>query len=227
SPWNDRGRRKFEFEGTRLGRFTRMEQAIIELGPHLVKVRGVDGYWQGQLATSQVPREVGLGILAKVDRKDKNERIRVARFLIQAEWYPEARAELDQIARDFPDDHDLLERVAGARASVSQLEAVQVKATIERLRAAQQFRQASALVKSFPAKDVAADLLAQVREGERTQEAQAEADRALADDLRSLAGRLPTAEKRAWEKPLSEVLRALKEAPDAVRDRFVAWQKAK
>src|SRR5262245_41732185 len=80
-PWNDRGRRAFAYEGSRAGRVTRMEQAINEMGPHLVKVRGVDGYWVGQLATSQVPREVVLGILAKVDRHDQNERIRVARSL--------------------------------------------------------------------------------------------------------------------------------------------------
>ena len=62
-----------------------MEQAINEIGPYMVRIRGVDGYWQGQLATSQVPREVILGILAKVNQKDSKERIRVARFLIQAE----------------------------------------------------------------------------------------------------------------------------------------------
>src|SRR4051794_2052856 len=69
-PWNDRGRRAFAYEGSRQGRLVRMEQAIIELGPHMAKVRGVDGFWTGQVATSQIPREVVLGILAKVDRRD-------------------------------------------------------------------------------------------------------------------------------------------------------------
>src|SRR5262249_30254456 len=31
----------------------------------------------------------------------------------------------------------------------------------------------------------------------------------------------------SWQKRLLEVLKALEEAPDAVRDRFAAWQKAK
>src|SRR5262249_2602928 len=88
--WNDRGRRMFNYEGARLGKKIRMEQAINELDPHMVAIRGVDGFWRGQLATSQVPREIVLGILAKVEQKDKNERVRVARFLIQAEWYAEA-----------------------------------------------------------------------------------------------------------------------------------------
>ncbi|MCA1686043.1 MAG: alpha/beta hydrolase [Planctomycetia bacterium] len=168
SPWNDRGRRAFAYEGSRPGKVVRMEQAINEMGPYLVKVRGVDGYWQSQLATTQVPRDVILGILAKVEQKDRNERIRVARFLIQAEWYPEARAELDRILKDFPGDADLAERVAAARASVLQLEAVQTRAAIDRCRLAQQPREASALLKSFPSRDVAADLDTQVRELRRT-----------------------------------------------------------
>ena len=162
------------------------------MGPHLVKIRGVDGFWQGQLATSQVPREVILAILAKVEQTDKNERLRVARFLIQAEWYAEARAELDRIAQGLPRRRRPARRVPTARASVVQLEAVQLKAEIDRCRRAQQPARRAALLKTFPTKDVSADLLVQVREQlQRNDEAQAAADKALADDLRALAERLP------------------------------------
>jgi len=226
-PWNDRGRRSFAFEGARPGLITRMEQAINELGPYMVKLRGVDGFWQGQLATSQVPREVVLAILAKVDPKEQNERIRVARFLIQAEWYAEARATLDAITKDFPDDAGLRERVAGARASVVQSEATQTRAAIDRARRAQQFREVAGLLKTFPKDGVAADLALEVEDLRRRDDAQAAADKALADDLNALADRLPTAAKPAWRRPLLEVLRDLKEAPDAVRDRLDAWRKAR
>jgi predicted esterase len=226
-PWNDRGRRVFAYEGSRLGKFIKMEQAINELGPHLVKIRGVDGYWQGQLATDQVPRDVVLAILAKVDRKDMNERIRVARFLIQAEWYAESRAELDQIVKDFPGDADLKDRVAAARASVVQLEAARTKATIDRDRAIGQPRKAAALIKTFPSKDVAAELVAQVRELERVVDAQTATDNALAGELMALSRKLSKEQTKAWEKPVEEVLKAIQDAPDAVRDRYVAWQKAR
>jgi len=226
APWNDRGRRSFEYEGSRVGKPVRMEQAINEMGPHLVKIRGVDGFWQSQIATSQVPREVVLGILGKVERGDKNERVRVARFLIQAEWYDEARAELDRILKDFPDDADLRDRVGAARASVVQLEAAKTKADIDRGRVANRPREASALLKTFPMKDVSAELESQVRELRRADEAQAAADKALADDLVTLSGRLSGSVRAAWKKPITEVLEVLKEAPDAVRGRFVAWQKA-
>jgi len=224
--WNEKGRRPFAYEGSRPGKVFRMEQAINEMGPYLVKIRGVDGFWQGQLATNQVPREVVMGILARVDQKDRNERIRVARFLIQAGWFAEARNELGRILKDFPDDADLRDRVGAARASVSQLAAVQVKVAIDRCRLARQPREAASLVKTFPFKDVNAELDAQVRELGRTDGAQAVSDKYLADDLKALAARLPTHAQADWKAPLLEVLGALREAPEAVRDRFNGWQKA-
>ena len=187
-PWNDRGRRSFEFVGSRLNKTTRMEQAINELGPRLVKLRGVDGYWVSQLDTSQVPREVVLGTLAKVDQQDKNERVRVARFLIQAGWYAEARAELDRILKTFRDDPDLRERVALARASVGALEAAQIKTDIDRLKLARQPREAAALLHGFPTKDVALDLETLVHERQRFEDAQFAADKSVADALSALHG---------------------------------------
>lgn len=251
-PWNDRGRRSFEYVGARLNKTIRMEQAINEMGPFLVKIRGVDGYWSSQLATSRVPRPIVLGLLAKVDRQDKEERTRVARFLIQAGWYAEARAELDRLLKNFHDDPDLRERVSLALASLGQLEAVQIKADVDRLQSSRQPREAAAILKGFPSKDVALDLDAQVRERQRFEDARRAADRALADELSALHARLfpepvpkKDGEKRdtklekeskaapsprapvLWEAERNEVLKALRDAPDAVRDRLVAWQKTK
>lgn len=226
-PWNDRGRRTFAFEGSRAGKVVRMEQAINELGPYLVKIRGVDGFWLSTLATSQVPREVVLGMLAKVDQHDKNERIRVARFLIQSGWYTESRAELDRILSDFRDDADLKERVTLAKSSLGQLEATQARSDIDRLRASRQPREAAARLKTFPTKDVAPDLETQIRELQRLEESQAAADKALGDDLKAAAGTLNKNQQSQIKAPLLEALKALGEAPDAVRDRFLAWQKAR
>lgn len=226
-PWNDRGRRLFDYVGARLGRSNRMEQAINELGPRVVRFRGVDGYWQGVLATDQVPRDVVLAILGKVDRKDVNERTRVVRFLIQAEWYAEALAELDQIGRDFPDDADLKERLVTARASVVQLQAQRTRSTIDRARAVGQPRLAAGLIESFPTRDVSAELVAQVRELGRSVAAQTTADKTLANDLDALSTSLGGDRSKDWSTPVLEVLAALRDAPDAVRDRFAAWQKAR
>ena len=60
-PWDDRGRRSFRYLGSRSNKPISMEQAIIEIGPHIVKFRGVDGFWVGVVETNQVPRPVGDG----------------------------------------------------------------------------------------------------------------------------------------------------------------------
>lgn len=222
-PWNDRGRRMFEYLGANLRKPVRMEQAINELGPHITKVRGVDGFWQGQLDTQALPREIVLGLLARVERTNISERRRVYAFLVQAEWYAAARAELDRLVADFP---DIRESVDNARAALDVLEAAQRRAEIETRRKARQFRAVEHRLRTFPEKGVDAVLLADVREQLRQDEAQAAADTALAAGLRQLAERLPESSAKEWSKPLVEVLRALKEAPDAVRDRLIAWQKA-
>lgn len=226
-PWNDKGRRMFRYVGSRVDRTTTMEQAIYVLGPHLSKIRGIDGFWVGQVATDQIPRDVVLAILARVERDNQKERLRVARLLIEAGWYKEARAELDAIRAQFADDQDLRARVEGARQSIAQLEGVGFKAAIDQARSAQQWALAASKLKSFPEQDVDGGLVAQVQEMERADQAQAAADRMVSEDLRAAADLLPRESAKIWEKRILEALKALKDAPDAVRDRFIAFQKAK
>ncbi len=82
-------------------------------------------------------------------------------------------------------------------------------------------------MKTFQDKDINTALQVDVREIERRDQQQQAADKALAVDLRRLAGRLTPAARAPWQKPLVEVLKAIDEAPDAVRERFTAWQQAK
>lgn len=228
TPWNDKGRRQFEYRSARSSKPVSMEQAIYELGPYKVRFRGVDGFWQdGRLSTKQIPREIVLSILAKVERTNLNERRRVASFLIQAEWYGEAKQALDDLLRDFPDDASLRDTIGNARTVVAQLESSQIKAELDVRRKAQQYGEVLKQLKTFPTKDVAADVLVDVRDQLRRDEAQAAADEALAKEFRALSDRIPEDAKKTWKKPVSEMLLALAEAPDAVRDRFVAWQKVK
>ena len=68
-PWNDRGRRSFRYSARTSKRPIRMEQAIIEIGPHIVKFRGVDGFWVGQVETNQVPRKVVMACWGESSRR--------------------------------------------------------------------------------------------------------------------------------------------------------------
>jgi pimeloyl-ACP methyl ester carboxylesterase len=225
-PWNDRGRRSFRYVGSRSSRPVDMEQAIIELGPHLARYRGVNGFWLGQVATSQVPRDVIMSILSRVEQKNQSERERVVRFLMDASWYSEARQELDRIIKDFPDDN-LKERAAGARAFIIQAEANQRRAEVDVRRRALQFQAATKLLKSFTEKEIGAELLIEVRDQVRRIDEQQVVDQAQITDLRKLEGTLSSADRGNWKKRVAEVVQSIEQAPEAVRERFLAWRKAR
>ncbi|HKM56113.1 MAG TPA: alpha/beta hydrolase [Isosphaeraceae bacterium] len=225
-PWNDKGRRSFRYVGSNPNRPVLMEQALIEIGPHMVKYRGVDGFWLGQLATSQVPRAVIAGLLGHVEQNDQAERERAVRFLMDAGWYTEARAELDRLIHDFPRT-DLAERAAGARGFIIQAAATYRRPEVDQCRRALQFLAASSLLKSFNEKEIGTELWIEVRDLMRRDDDLRAGDTALATELRKLEGKLPAATRGTWKKRAAEVAKALDEAPDAVRDRFGAWRKAR
>jgi dienelactone hydrolase len=223
TPWDELGRRKFRYVGTTSGKATEMTQAIIQISPKAVKVRGVDGFWVGQLDLRTVPKGVILGLLSKVQQDNQNERLRVGRFLIQAEWFPEARAELDRIARDFP---EMEETVATVKGMVRESEARQRWAEITTRRAAGQPRAVLDLLKRFPLDGAPAEILTEHREALRQAEAEVADDRALAEQVRKTADALEPDARRGIEARLLEILRTLAEAPDAVRDRLEPFRKA-
>src|SRR5262249_40487148 len=225
-PWDDRGRRDFRYLGSKSNRTLRMEQAIIEIGPHIVRDRGIDGFWVGLVATSQIPHSVIMSLVGRVDQQNAEERERVVRFLIDAGWYPEARHELDRLIQDFPKT-ELSERAASARVFITQAEATQRRSEVELRRRSQQYQAVARLLKTFQDKDIGTELQVEAREIERRDQQQQAADEALAVDLRRLSSRLTPEARGPWQKALVEILKAIDEAPDAVRDRFTAWQKAK
>ena len=191
-----------------------------------VKYRGVDGFWLGVEETNQVPRPVMMSLLGRVHPKNAGERERVVRFLMDAGWYPEAKEELDRLSKDFPQS-DLSERAAARRGFIVQAEASHRRAEIDVRRKSQQYRAVSRLLKTFGDKAIGTEIQVEIREIERHEAQQQAADKALATELRQLSGRLSNDARAPWQKRLVEVLKAIDEAPDAVRGRFAAWQKAK
>src|SRR5262249_55937098 len=141
-------------------------------------------------------------------------------------WHEEAREELDRVIQDFPGT-ELSQRAAGAKVFIIQAAATQRRSELDLRRKAQQYEAVARLLKTFQDKDIGTELQVEVREIERRDAQQQAADKALGVDLRRLAGRLTPAERVPWQKALVEVLKSIDEAPDAVRDRFTAWQKAK
>ncbi len=223
-PWNERGRRSFEYY-SRPNKPVRMEQAIIEIGPHIARFRGVDGFWVGQVEINQVPRDSVMHLLARVEQKNPEERERVVRFLMDVGWRKEAKQELDRLVKDFPSP-ELKERAAVAGGYLQQLDADKRRSEIDVSRKAQQYHRVAELLKSFNEKGTPTQLLVEVREIERHDLQQQAADTAMASDLRKLVDQLPSGTRVAWKERVAEVLKAIEQAPDAVRDRLAAWRKA-
>jgi dienelactone hydrolase len=224
-PWNDRGRRAFKYVGSKSSRPVSMEQAIIEIGPHKVRFRGVDGFWVAELDTLQVPRAVVTSLLSRVEQKNQSERERVVRFLMDAGWYPEAKQELDRMHHDFPNS-DLSERAAGARVFMVQAEATARRGEIEVRRKAQQYRRVSSLLKTFTEKEIGTELLVEIRDLIRHEDEQRASDLALVNDLKKLESKLSAADRGVWKKRITEAVKAIEQVPDIVRDRFTSWRKA-
>jgi pimeloyl-ACP methyl ester carboxylesterase len=225
-PWNEKGRRSFRYFGSNPERPIRMQQAIIELSAHVVKFRGIDGFWLGQIQTDQIPRQVVLGLLARANQKLVAERESVIQYLLEVGWYAEAKAELDRLVRDFP-RAELKERAENARLFIIRAEAMQRRSDLDRCARALQFHRVAELLKSFKAKEIGTDLQVEVREIERNYDREHAADATLATELRRLAGGLSAQARGFWKHPLVEVLKSIEDAPEAVRDRFAAYRKAK
>lgn len=225
APWDDKGRRQFRYIG-RANRAITMEQAINEIGPHVVRYRGVDGFWHGETAVSQVPRPVMMSLLRRVEKTNQDERERVVRYLMGVGWYAEAREELDRLIKEFPAT-DLSERAATARSFIIQAEANQRRAEVDVRRRALQPEAARALLKTFEDKEIGTDIQVEVRDVMRRDDDQRAADDELANDLRKLELKLAPKVHADWKERLAEVHKAFDEAPDAIRGRFAAWRKAR
>jgi len=225
-PWNEKGRRPFRYIGSKSNRPVAMEQAINEIGPYVVRYRGVDGFWHGEAAVSQIPKAVMLSLLHRVEQKNQDERERVVRYLMGAGWHAEARAELDRLIKEFPAS-DLAERAASARTFIIQAEATQRRVEVDVRRQSQQPEAAAELLKTFTDKEIGTEVQVEVRDVIRRDADQRAADAELENDLRKLELKLAPKVHDHWKARLAEVHEALAEAPEAVRDRFAAWRKAR
>ena len=82
-------------------RWTSVEGILTER-PNLLDMR---------IATSSIPREVLKQVIDQhLDRTNPDDRLRVVRLFLQAERYDDAKQELDEVLRDFPDLAELAQQ---------------------------------------------------------------------------------------------------------------------
>ena len=102
-PFDDFGRRAVELVDER-GQRRQVVQAIDELYPEHARLRGLDRGWRTDVPTSTIPTETLVAILHRTtDLSDGGDRLKIARFLIQADRFAAALTELDEVAAAFPD----------------------------------------------------------------------------------------------------------------------------
>ncbi len=79
-------------------------QGMTEITPEHIKLTGLSHHWDYGIATKSVPPQSVETILRKraIEPENSTSRLSLVRFFIQAEYYPQAFAELAAIARDFP-----------------------------------------------------------------------------------------------------------------------------
>lgn len=113
STWDEFGRRTFRYGSARNPEKTyELTQALIEIGPKASKYRGIETYWSGQIDNSLMPRNVVEGLLNRIPKEEKEERLRVVRFYLQAEWYEESLRAIAALKADFPDMTEMLDNAA-------------------------------------------------------------------------------------------------------------------
>jgi predicted esterase len=155
------GRRIFTMQ-TASGRLD-VIQGITLITPKVTQVESLKRYlWEQRIATSSIPRETLQKIFAKfTPANDLEARLKVVRLYLQAERYKDARAELDQIRQDFPDDEAQL---TGPLQSLRQLEARRLLDEVKVYTDGGRHLMAYAILENFPSEGVAGEMLQEVRE---------------------------------------------------------------
>ena len=165
TPFDEHGRRVLTMM-TYKGR-TDVIQGITLITPEWTKVEGLVTQkiaplvWDMRIATSSIPAETLHAILINnTNRKSRDDRLRVVRLLLQSERYADAQKELEGVIANFPNEANLATEVQGLRL----LHARSIIKEIGVRRDAGQHSLAYNLLEKFPTKDVAGEILQQVRE---------------------------------------------------------------
>jgi len=163
-PFDEWGRRIFSMN-TPKGPLN-IIQGITEVTPLYTKVEGLmtpkNSYvWDMRIGTSSIPRDMLSKILMhNVDPNDPDARLRLVKFYIQAERFPDASAELQKAVEEFPALANLQKQIQ----TLHQLSAQRLIKEIELRKKAGQHRFAYALLDNFPSEGVAGEILLRVRD---------------------------------------------------------------
>ncbi len=191
-------------------RWTRLEGVVTE-NPLLLDMR---------MATSSIPRDALKRIIdQQIDRRNSDHRLRVVRLMLQAERYEDAKRELDEVLRDFPDLADL----AVERKDLANLSARRMLDEILLRGRVGQDRLALRMLEKFPVDDASGELLEEVREvRDRYRDRQEHAR----DLMQGLEHRLQQLEEGVVRRDASAILEEMRrELGFATLDRLATFER--
>jgi pimeloyl-ACP methyl ester carboxylesterase len=163
TPFDEYGRRIYEMQLSD-GPLA-VVQGITELTPRYARVQSLQGpqrsiNWEMMIATSSIPADTLAKIIHKAIPQDQwQARLQAVTFYAQANRFPEARRELEQIIEEFPDKKDLQNEVITLR----RLGAQQLFRELELRRSAGQHKLVGALLDRFPLEEVSGETLIELR----------------------------------------------------------------
>lgn len=204
APFDQYGRRIYEMQ-TRDGPLS-VVQGITELTHRYAKVEALQGssrkvVWDMRIATSSIPRSTLASILdTAVSKDDPDDWLQVVRFYLQGERYQDARRELEEIIRRFPEKQELQ---AEAR-QLRQMGARRVLREIDLRHAAGQHQLVSRLLANFPTEEVAGETLQQVRDMMAKYEGNQARITQLAEQLKTVAAEISDPDHRQLTEPMIE-----------------------
>jgi predicted esterase len=202
TPFDEHGRRRVTLAGTREP--IHIFQEITRLRPDTITVNSTSHRWTHALSTHALDDAILLSLLNKAtDSQSSQDRLRVVRFLIDAERYPLAQQELATLRVDFP---ELKERADNIEEQLHHLIARKALGEIEQRLRAGQYRFAYDYAQKFPVGRVSAEIqrgAEEIIQQYRTQDAKIQTADTL---LAQLQAELPpeTAEEVA---PLRSIVR--------------------
>ena len=164
TPWDEFGRRVLTMSVKGRGQI-HIIQGITEITPNWTKVEGLVSErsvtWDMRIATSSIPRGILSEILIRqINADEANDRLRIVRLYTQAKRYADARAELDDVIRQFPELHALTKQSQALR----QLGAEKLIGDIQLRKNAGQHEMAIFMLSNFPDEKIAGETLLRVRQ---------------------------------------------------------------
>lgn len=158
TPFDKNWRRVMIFDDAKVNGHYEIKQQITAMTPHFVRIESYTHTWTAFHLTKELGPELVKtllrthpDLLEKDGKAEPDKRMRLIRFLIQAEWWDDAEQELDALLKAVPTEKEKVEKV---RDEIRELRADLLLDEIKRAKEAGRHKWARDALKRFPQQNV-------------------------------------------------------------------------